>query len=430
MRIFIAHIALFLTFIQTMDAQNCLANFTFTGSPGGMFSYQFMDSSVIGQFTNDTIHYFWDFGDGNFSSQQNPVHAYATSGNYNVCLTVSVVDVNNTNFTLCTDSLCKIVPVSSGCNASFSFLQSSVNPFLISFYDSSSAQMGFGNPLFATIDWFFGDGISVTGQSLGDSVVHIYNGPGTYNVCLFLNVQDTNGAVTCTDSFCTTIVIQSPIICQSAFSWRGDSLNNRTINFTDSSTYNSSAGQTDSIVWDFGDGNTGLGTTIQHTYFQSGAYNVCHYLFLLDSSGDVICTDSICRNIVVAPNDSFCSVNYIIDTVNSYSGVVYIWNVSDPANNDPDFVNTYQWDFGDGTTSNNAYPTHNYSSVGAYKVCVTLTSTNTNNDLCVKTFCDSIIVDNNGVLSGKNGSFQLNVLKSRNNRPGQVYQAYNYKPVS
>jgi len=43
---------------------------------------QFTDQS-----TNDPTDWLWDFGDDNTSTMQNPTHAYAESGTYNVCLT-------------------------------------------------------------------------------------------------------------------------------------------------------------------------------------------------------------------------------------------------------------------------------------------------------------------------------------------------------
>ncbi|TND09025.1 MAG: adhesin AidA-related protein [Bacteroidetes bacterium] len=43
--------------------------------------------------------YFWDFGDGNFSTQPYPTHVYASSGSYQVCLTVITADS-------CTDTYC------------------------------------------------------------------------------------------------------------------------------------------------------------------------------------------------------------------------------------------------------------------------------------------------------------------------------------
>ncbi|MCC1485613.1 PKD domain-containing protein, partial [Winogradskyella immobilis] len=41
--------------------------------------------------TND-ITYSWDFGDGNTSTEQNPIHTYASDGNFDVTLTVSDID--------------------------------------------------------------------------------------------------------------------------------------------------------------------------------------------------------------------------------------------------------------------------------------------------------------------------------------------------
>src|SRR4051812_8930914 len=57
-------------------------------STGGCYplAVQFTDQSSAG---NDSIATWqWDFGDGYFSSQQNPLHTYDTSGNYNVTLKV------------------------------------------------------------------------------------------------------------------------------------------------------------------------------------------------------------------------------------------------------------------------------------------------------------------------------------------------------
>ena len=39
--------------------------------------------------TNDPVSWAWDFGDGNFSEEQNPIHVFDESGNYSVCLTAT-----------------------------------------------------------------------------------------------------------------------------------------------------------------------------------------------------------------------------------------------------------------------------------------------------------------------------------------------------
>ena len=56
------------------------------------------------QSTNATS-YSWDFGDGNTSSSQSPFHSFASSGTYNVCLTITTGT--------CTDTYCSNITVSS-----------------------------------------------------------------------------------------------------------------------------------------------------------------------------------------------------------------------------------------------------------------------------------------------------------------------------
>lgn len=64
-----------------------ISNFNYTGLGGG--AYQFTDMSTSAN------TYYWDFGDGDTSTLQSPLHTYLTSNNYNVCLTVT--DSNGCN---------------------------------------------------------------------------------------------------------------------------------------------------------------------------------------------------------------------------------------------------------------------------------------------------------------------------------------------
>jgi hypothetical protein len=53
-------------------------------------SFTSTDSALTASFvstSNGALTYHWDFGDGNFSSGQNPIHFYANTGLYTVCLT-------------------------------------------------------------------------------------------------------------------------------------------------------------------------------------------------------------------------------------------------------------------------------------------------------------------------------------------------------
>jgi len=73
------------------------ASFSSTNPSGS--TYSFTDGS-----SGTNISWFWDFGDGNTDSTQNPMHSYAISGNYTVCLTIT--DENN-----CTSQECETLLV-------------------------------------------------------------------------------------------------------------------------------------------------------------------------------------------------------------------------------------------------------------------------------------------------------------------------------
>ena len=61
-----------------------VANFSSNVSKGyAPLSVQFTDLS------ENATEWEWDFGDGNSSTEQNPVHTYTSAGNYTVNLTVS-----------------------------------------------------------------------------------------------------------------------------------------------------------------------------------------------------------------------------------------------------------------------------------------------------------------------------------------------------
>lgn len=70
----------------------------------------------------------------------------------------------------------------------------------------------------------------------------------------------------------------------------------------------------------------------------------------------------------------------------------------------------YFWDFGDEATSTEATPTHTYTGNGPYVLCLTVSYLNS--PLfpgCTATFCDTVSVDDSGMLSGFLAGFTLNV---------------------
>lgn len=84
------------------DPGDCFAFADFITLPNTSTEIAFYDDS----FSTDPIQtYVWDFGDGNTSSDINPVHNYATPGFYQVCLDV-IVDNS------CGNQLCKTIDTS------------------------------------------------------------------------------------------------------------------------------------------------------------------------------------------------------------------------------------------------------------------------------------------------------------------------------
>ena len=67
--------------------------------------------------TNYSVTWDWDFGDGNSSTQQNPVHTYANNGIYTPCLTVTYFDSTIINF--CTSVYCDSILIGNSIPASW-----------------------------------------------------------------------------------------------------------------------------------------------------------------------------------------------------------------------------------------------------------------------------------------------------------------------
>ena len=66
---------------QSWDS--CMAMFYYYPQPNNWFTLEFMDASM-----GNPTNWSWEFGDGNTSSEQNPVHTYSEFGEYLVTLTI------------------------------------------------------------------------------------------------------------------------------------------------------------------------------------------------------------------------------------------------------------------------------------------------------------------------------------------------------
>lgn len=195
-----------------------------------------------------------------------------------------------------------------------------------------------------------------------------------------------------------------------------NSLNNRyrTVLFSNISTTTVAAPNGEVIYeWSFGDGILSYDRNPVHSYVSNGTYNVCLVQIVRDSSTLVnYCTDTICKSVVVNYIEPQCASEYIVDTANSFNGNVIVWNSSSP--NSLDTLNSvyHRWYFGDGDSSDLAFPQHTYLNEGVYEVCLTIWSYDSVNNLCTETYCDSLGADGEGNLIYKSdgNGFTINVM--------------------
>lgn len=164
-------------------SDSCQSWFTYSASS---LTLSFTASSV----STRIISWDYQFGDGNSSNLQNPVHTYTASGNYEVSLFT-------TDSSGCTYLYSEIINVQyyEELHANFSYIVDPGNPLLFHFTDNSS-----GNII--TWNWDFGDGTTSGLQNPS----HQYQTEGQYNVCLTVySCYDPQ----CGDSICKTVNAQA-----------------------------------------------------------------------------------------------------------------------------------------------------------------------------------------------------------------------------
>lgn len=289
--------------------------------PGFFFTSDELTLSFQDVSQNDPLTWFWTFGDGNSSTLQEPIHAYAVPGPYQICLEVS--------------SLCGVnqacLNVNVVCSAPQANFNAEANELSISFQDISA-----NNP--TEWSWDFGDGTTSTEQNPG----HVYEQPGEYVVCLAVSSVCGN------TQRCESLTV-SCIAPVADFTLLADNLN---IFFADASINNPAE-----WLWDFGDSATSIDQNPSHTYALPGVYEVC------------LTVTSICgsTNTCMEVAASCASPQAAFSVSSNGLSQIFI----DASTNNP---TEWFWDFGDGTTSTDQTPIHTYEEASNYTVCLIASS--------------------------------------------------------
>ena len=200
------------------------------------------------------VNYTWEFGDGEFSYIENPIHIFTVNGSYDVKLTVC--DNND----LCDSVILNIFvnkpPIAVVQISNFTILLGDI----ILFNASGSYDID-GDIEFYY--WNFDDGYTANQVS----VEHEYQNSGNYNVSLKL-IDDKSDITTI--YYNIEVVNRLPIV---AFDFNPINGNTLVIfNFIDHSYDND--GTVEEWLWDFGDGNTSVLQNPSHNFSLPGTYNV------------------------------------------------------------------------------------------------------------------------------------------------------------
>lgn len=217
-----------------------------------------------------------------------------------------------------------------------------------------------------TFNWDAGDGQGTSGGST--TFDHTFSAPGTYLMCVSVDVLDQQG-IFCTATGCTVVNNSGlpPSVCDTTDLQFAGSFDNGTFTFALESIITTPI---TGITWDFGDGATGSGTMVSHTFAGNGPYAVCMTATLLDAVLQDSCTVQTCNWVYFGPDTIPCGQVLQPDFDHLINGnTVAFINTSLTSGALPDLL----WDFGDGTSSTEVQPLHTYALPDLYTVCLTVT---------------------------------------------------------
>ena len=337
-------------------AQQCSANISYTQNPNSP-DVTFTADSVIGIGTHTT--YTWSFGDNTTGTGATATHTYTLGGfitTYNVCLTM--VD----SAASCFYNTCVPVtvpgPTGGNCTATAAYTH---QDSLYTFVTTST-----GNAPF-TYSWSV-NGISSGNTATINLVIDTLTNANYTQVCVA--ITDANG---CTATDCSYVTNANT----------GNGCNTYVTYTNQDSLYTfftSSIGGTP-VAYQWVMNNSVVDTT--------GSFSV-----VIDSFPTTVCltlvdaNDSTCNNCLTIGSTPIggnnpCQAYFVItaDSANGLPGYYYGYNYSSG-----NFANDILWDFGDGSTSIDPYPTHTYATPGNYIVCLTVGVPGTS---CYDTYCDS-----------------------------------------
>lgn len=227
------------------------------------------------------------------------------------------------------------------CIAYFDYYQGE-QPLSIQFVDYS-----IGSP--TTWYWDFGDGTTSNKQD----PLHYYAQEGDYLTILTIECD------TCYSEYEMTVRVE---IGPSGYCYASFYYNQGTEPLT-FEFFDTSVGDIDSWTWDFGDGSVSSDQNPIHTYAYEGTYLVVLFIETIDT-----CFSYFGIVVWVENDTTHCNAafNVMLDTLNAVPRTYFFTDHSEGE------IESWYWEFGDGSYSYEQNPVHVFNEGGNYDVCLTV----------------------------------------------------------
>ena len=347
---------------QTATRKVIVANTVYPHPNAWTFSSTSCPSVPINFNTNGYASYSWNFGDpgsgaNNTSTQQNPLHTYASVGNYSATLTVT----NNCGKTGSATTTVSIINNPPFPNQSWFNLQVNSSP------SCPNSNVGFNAPNgYASYLWNYGDGsppVTTTGGNNNYSN-HTYGSTlTTYTVSVKVHSACGNDS-----TLYNTLVINNT----GHFPTQNFQLQVNSPACPNSSVGLNAPNGYVSYEWNFGDGSpvvTTLGNNNGTDHFYGSALTT--YTVSVKITNGCAKDTTIYSTLKIKNGVGFPNQNFQLNTgPNPACPTDHVnWNA-------PSGYTNYLWDFGDGSTANGSdnNGTHSYISAGTYNGSVKITN--------------------------------------------------------
>ena len=295
--------------------------------------------------SNNGLSFVWNFGDGSPTTTSfETSHTFTAAGIYTVTLAAA-----NSSACFVTNDTARLLIVvdTNSIKPGFTYqITDSCGPYTAILTNTSILGSSPGASGWTTYNWTFSDGGNYTGTT---PPTHNFPGTGAYTITL--TMTDT--------SACNSPATVQQVLNITSFNVSASFMMPDTICVGTSVTPVVTAANGQTYSWTFGDGQTSNASGPTVTYTSVGTYQVT---FIVANPNACNGADTFSRSITVidAPTADF-----------TFAPVIPVANEPTTYANLSVNATRYTWDFGDGSTSNDVNPVHQFNKTGEYTTCLT-----------------------------------------------------------